>query len=345
MKEGFFKKLLDNASDLIWAVDMEGRFIYINDNIQEWGYDKEELVGQPLLSILNTQRIGKRETRRSIMGIHQTYEMEIVDKKGQAHKVVVKSSPLEEDGNIVGVMGIIRDITEMTRLERKLKDEERLASLGRLATGIAHEIRNPLSSVKMNLSILKKRLNPKGVDVEHFEIAQEEVFHLEKIVSELLDYAKPIKLDLQICDLAKVIQSAISTVEPQSRERGVTIKTDFNGHVPMALLDKTKITQALINILLNSTQASPENSEVMVSVETVKFPSSDRARIMIRDHGYGIPEENLKYIFDPFFTTRKDGTGLGLSIVRNIVDNHEGSITIESEPGNGATVIIELPAP
>ncbi|MDH5638825.1 MAG: ATP-binding protein [Nitrospinota bacterium] len=344
MKEGFFKKLLDNASDLIWAVDMEGRFIYINDNIKEWGYDKEELIGQPLLSILNAQRIGKRETRRSIMGIHQTYEMEIVDKKGTAHKVVVKSSPLEEDGNIVGVMGIIRDITELERLERKLKDEERLASLGRLATGIAHEIRNPLSSVKMNLSILKKRLSPKGVDVEHFEIAQEEVFHLEKIVSELLDYAKPIKLDLQICDLTQLMDVAISAVAAPCAERGITIRTDYDGKGHMALLDKTKITQALINILLNSVQASPENSEIFVGAETVKFPSSDRARVVIRDQGYGIPEDNLKYIFDPFFTTRKDGTGLGLSIVRNIVDNHEGSITIESEKGKGATVAIELPA-
>jgi PAS domain S-box-containing protein len=344
MKEGFFKKLLDNASDLIWAVDMEGRFIYINDNIKEWGYDKEELIGQPLLSILNAQRIGKRETRSSITGIHQTYEMEIVDKKGLAHKVVVKSSPLEDGGAIVGVMGIIRDITEIERLERRLKDEERLASLGRLATGIAHEIRNPLSSVKMNLSILKKRLSPKGVDVEHFDIAQEEVFHLEKIVSELLDYAKPITLDRKMLDLTQVIGVAIATVEAESKKRGIAIKADYGPEAPMALLDKTKITQALINILLNAVQSSPDKSTITVTAELVKFPSSDRARVVIRDQGYGVPAENIKYIFDPFFTTRKNGTGLGLSIVRNIVDNHEGSITIESEPGKGATVIMELPA-
>ena len=345
MKEGFFKKLLDNASDLIWAVDMEGRFIYINDNIKEWGYDKTELIGQPLLSILNAQRIGKRETRSSITGIHQTYEMEIVDKRGLAHKVVVKSSPLEEDGAIVGVMGIIRDITEIGRLERKLKDEERLASLGRLATGIAHEIRNPLSSVKMNLTILKKRLSPKGVDVEHFDIAQEEVAHLETIVSELLDYAKPITLDLKIHDLNQVISGAVALVEAESGKQKVTIRSDFNGDKPMALLDKTKITQALINILLNAVQASPDGSVIHIATDTVKFPSSHRARVIIRDQGMGISPENLKFIFDPFFTTKKNGTGLGLSIVRNIVDNHEGSIAIESEQGRGSTVIIELPAP
>jgi len=156
MKKDIYKKLLDNASELIWAIDMEGRFIYINDNIGEWGYDKRELIGQPLTSILKTQSIGKRSSAPAMPGFHQSYEMEILDKRGEAHKVVVRSSPLQDDdGAVIGVMGIIRDVTEMQNLEEKLRNEERLASLGRLATGIAHEIRNPLSSVKMNLAILR----------------------------------------------------------------------------------------------------------------------------------------------------------------------------------------------
>ena len=257
LRDNFYKRLLDNASDLIWATDMEGRFIYINDSIREWGYDKDELIGQPLLSILNTKHISKRESEPSDFGVKRTFDTEIVDKLGKVHMSVVSSVPLQDDdGGIIGVMGIIRDVTERQKLEEKLKNEERLASLGRLATGIAHEIRNPLSSIKMNLAILRERLRPKGEDVEHFTIAQDEVAKLEMIVTELLDYAKPKPLKLRRQNLHKAIDDAISVAESSCRGNGVTIERKFAQNMPLVLIDKTKIHQALLNILLNAIQAS-----------------------------------------------------------------------------------------
>lgn len=349
MRSDFFKKLLDNASDLIWAIDMEGKFLYINDNIKEWGYDKDELIGQPLLNILKTKHIGKREAEPTMLGLTQTMEMEIVDKRGLPHRVVVKSSPLhDDDGNIIGVMGIIRDVTEIQKLLEKLKNEERLASLGRLATGIAHEIRNPLSSVKMNLSILKKRLNPTGVDVEHFEIAQEETENLERIVTELLEYAKPISLKLRRQNVHNAIDSAIATAGPILGETGVSMVRRFSGEAPMVLFDRTKIHQALLNILINAIQAAADRAganggaKVEVATEHSTEPI-ESVRIYVKDNGKGIEPDDLKFVFDPFFTTKKNGTGLGLSIVRNIIDNHKGAISVDSEPGEGTTVLIELP--
>ena len=343
MKKDFYKRLLDSASDLIWAIDNEGRFLYINDNIKEWGYDKDELVGQPFLNILNTKHIGKRMTSQSDSGGAQSYEMEIVDKKGEAHKVIVKSSPLaDEDGNLTGVMGVIRDVTETHLLADKLKNEERLASLGRLATGIAHEIRNPLSSVKMNLSILRDRLNPEGVDVEHFEIAQEEVDNLENIVLELLDYAKPVKLKLRRQNLHKGIEAAIATVEAERKEKEVTIKKEFAKNVPMALYDKGKIHQALLNVLQNAIQASERESLITIKTEYANSPSHS-IKVFVIDNGKGIDPADMKFVFDPFFSTKKSGTGIGLAIVRSIMENHEGSVSIESEPGAGTTFCLNLP--
>ncbi len=343
MKEGFYKTLLDNASDLIWAIDMEGRFMYINDNIKEWGYDKDELIGQPLVNILNTKRIGKRESALTMQGVLQSFEMEIMDKRGQNHKVIVKSSPLHGDnGKVVGVMGIIHDVTEMQLLEEKLKNEERMASLGRLATGIAHEIRNPLSSVKMNIAILKERLEPKGEDVEHFEIAEEEVDNLERIMSELLDYAKPMKLEIARVELGKVIDRVMATVKTACDDNNITVNTKLDEKTPHVPMDETKIYQALLNILLNAVQASDNGASINITTKYIKS-LSEKVRITIADQGQGIEADDLKYIFDPFFTTKKSGSGLGLSIVRNIIGNHGGVIDIESEIGKGASVIIYLP--
>ncbi len=343
MTESFYKRLLDNASDLIWAIDMEGKFMYINDNIEEWGYDKDELIGQPLVNILNTKRIGRRESENSVLGISQTFEMEILDKRGKTHKVIVRSSPLQGDhGEIIGVMGIIRDVTEMQLLEEKLKNEERMASLGWLAAGIAHEIRNPLSSVKMNLAILRQRLKPEGVDVEHFEIAQEEVANLEKIVTELLDYAKPMTLKLVRSNISEVIMHALATIKSDCRRKKISIHTRFDHEAPLVLLDKTKMHQALLNVLLNAVQASESGSKIEIDMRYVKTPS-EKLRIFVKDSGHGINPDDMKYIFDPFFSKKKNGTGLGLSIVRNILTNHGGVVTIDSQPGKGVGVCLELP--
>lgn len=342
MKENFYKKLLDTANDLIWTIDMEGKVIYVNDHIKKWGYEINELIGQPLLSILNTKHISKRHTELSPIGIRKTYEMEILDKLGNIHIVVVSSSPLhDEKENIIGIMGIIHDVTETRKLEEKLKNEERLASLGRLATGIAHEIRNPLSSVKMNIAILRERLKPKRTDMEHFKIAEDEVVNLERIVTELIDYAKPAPLRIRKEDICKTIESTLAVVETFCLEKNVILEKKFAKNLPRISMDKTKIHQAILNVLLNAIQASRPESKIELKTE-VHSPSNS-IKIIVIDQGHGIEEKDIKYIFDPFFTTKKTGTGLGLSIVRNIIKNHNGNISLDSNLGKGTRVCIELP--
>jgi len=340
----FYEQLLDNASDVIWAIDTEGRITYVNGCVSEWGYERAELLNQPLLSILNTKLIGKRENVHTLLGISQIHEMEIVNKRGEPHTVMVKSSPLRgEDGAVIGMVGFIRDVTKTHLLEEKLKNEERLASLGRLAAGIAHEIRNPLSSIKMNLSILKKRLRPSLTDLEHFEIAQEEVANLERIVTELLDYAKPITLTLRWQNLHERLAAVLASLRPVLKERSINVEFKPDPAISMALFDQGKLHQAMLNVLLNAVQASRPGSSIIVET---RAGESEHAplQILVRDAGKGIEPDSLKYVFDPFYSTKSNGTGLGLSVVRNIIRNHNGIVTIESEPGVGTTVRLELPA-
>lgn len=341
--DGFYKRLLDNASDLIWAIDMEGTITYINSNISNWGCDKNEAVGKPLLDVLDIKSMGKRSSAPAEFGTSRTFEMQLADKDGVLRKVVVNSSPLPNDENqIIGEMGILYDVTEANAMEDKLKHEERLASLGRLATGIAHEIRNPLSSVKMNLDILIDRLKPVGVNKEHFTIAQDEVLHLENIVTEFIGYAKPAPLKTRRQNLRTVLNKVLDVVKTVCDEKGVTITRDFPDSIPLVIMDSTKIHQAILNILLNAIQASPSDNAINIKLRILPAPD-DAVEIIFSDHGEGISEEDLEFIFDPFFTTKDDGTGLGLSIVLSIITSHKGSVAVESEINKGTKVSLTLP--
>ncbi|VAX23211.1 hypothetical protein MNBD_NITROSPINAE01-1207 [hydrothermal vent metagenome] len=341
--DNFYKRLLDNASDLIWVIDMEGKITYINSNITDWGHDKKEAIGKPLLDVLTIKGMGKRSSVPVEFGVSRTFEMQVTDKSGELRRVVVSSSPLQnDDAKIIGEMGMLYDVTEAHAMEEKLKHEERLAALGRLGTGIAHEIRNPLSSIKMNLAILVDRLNPAGEDEEHFTIAQEEVINLERIVTEFIDYAKPSPLKARRQSLKTVIEKTLAVIKTVCVKKGVTITRDFPPTIPMALMDSAKIHQAILNILLNAIQASPQNGVVRIKVRSLSSPTETVA-ITIADNGKGIDLDDMKFVFDPFFTTKDDGTGMGLSIVRSIMTNHNGSVEIESDPGRETKVTLTLP--
>ncbi len=339
----FYKRLLDHAHDLIWAIDMEGKFIYINDNIREWGYDKDELIGQPLLNILNTKQIGKRYSEPSKLGVKRIFEMEVLDKNGKAHMVEVSSSLLHDDNEqIIGIMGIIRDITENQGLIERLKNEERLASLGRLASGIAHEIRNPLSSVKMNLAILMNRLQPKDIDREHFLIAEKEVLTIESIVNEMLEYAKPIPLQLKRTHIKPIVHDALETLRGYITEE-IVIEELYDPTLPLVMVDKAKMRQVFVNLIMNAIQSGEGKRCIKIGAHPVKKGLNQMISIFVQDDGDGISEQHQPFIFDPFFTSKKSGTGLGLSIVKHIVDSHDGTITIESRVKEGTTIAITLP--
>jgi signal transduction histidine kinase len=195
----------------------------------------------------------------------------------------------------------------------------------------------------MNLAILKKRLAPTGEDLEHFTIAQNEVINLERVMNELLDYARPSLLTFNYENPHVVIEETLAVARTASISNNITFEKNFADDVPLIQLDKGKIHQALLNIFINAIQASPNGGIIEIETQIQGDPIKN-FKIITIDHGEGIKPDVLKFVFDPFYTTKQSGTGLGLSIVRNIIKNHNGDISIESEPGKGTSVCMELPA-
>jgi two-component system NtrC family sensor kinase len=232
--------------------------------------------------------------------------------------------------------------SEISRMQEQLVRSEKLASLGELVAGIAHEINNPLTGILFYSSMVSKdpRLDP--VFTEDLQTITRETQRCAKIVKGLLDFARESIPQKNWTSLNGIIEAAFALVEHQSIFLNVSISKQFHENIPAVFVDPNQIEQVLINMLINAGQAM--NGYGNLSVKTDLSPDGYYASITIRDSGCGIPPENLTKIFDPFFTTKETkGTGLGLSVSYGIIKNHGGEIYVQSLPGEGTTFTIDLP--
>ncbi|MFZ1980257.1 MAG: ATP-binding protein [Smithella sp.] len=271
-------------------------------------------------------------------GIYKPYEIEAKNKEGRKHNLLITTSPVIGTNHYLLVQ---RDITEFKNLEKKLYDSQKLAALGQLSAGIAHEIRNPLSSIKMSLQILAKRMNPEGNDLKRFKIAEREVDHLEMLVNNILAFAKPVEPKKSPVDLSKVLEQAIAMAEKGIVDKKIEIQTEFNEVLPVTV-DAAMMADAFLNVIRNALEAEAEHGKIIVSLRYFDETRQSVA-VEIKDNGSGIDDEDMPHIFNPFFTRKNYGTGLGLSLVKKIIDIHQGTIDISSKKNEGTTVLIVLP--
>jgi signal transduction histidine kinase len=225
-------------------------------------------------------------------------------------------------------------------LRSELDESRRLASLGAFAAAIAHDIRTPLTSVQMNVQILRGKVQLPPDDMEYFDIALDELKRLNASVQEILDYAKPVDLRATPVELSGVAGEAARRIAPLLEERHVSLETHLDSELPPVLADAQRIRQVLINLLDNAAQASNEGCSIQVST---RIADGGRIAVDVADSGKGIRAEDLSKIFEPFFTTRPDGTGLGLAIAQKLVRAHGGEIRVESSVGRGTTFTVLLP--
>jgi two-component system sensor histidine kinase HydH len=271
-------------------------------------------------------------------GIYTPYEIETTSKDGRKINFLITASPVIGTDHYILVQ---RDITEFKNLEKKLYNSQKLAALGQLSAGIAHEVRNPLSSIKMSLQILEKRMNPEGNDLKRFKIAQKEVEHLEELVNNVLVFAKPVDPKMVAVDLIKVLEQAIALSEKVIHDKQVSIKLEAQ-EIPQCNVDVAMITDAFLNIIRNAAEAADEKGSIRIFARSIGS-QPPAVLVVVEDNGCGIDEADMPHLFNPFFTKKKYGTGLGLSQVSKIVELHQGKIEIISEKDKGTKVCVTLP--
>jgi two-component system, NtrC family, sensor histidine kinase HydH len=323
------------------ATDKTGKIAFYNSAAENiTGFDLSQARGKDPDTVLPDHLYGVMKSLDRDELVSEK-EMECEFAGGRLVPVSVSASKIiNEEGQFVGKVMILRDLGEIRRLQDEIRRTEKLAAIGDLAAGVAHEIRNPLSSIKGIASYYKSKFENGSKDNEMAGVMIEEVDRLNRVISELIEFARPTRLDLKPADLNELLKHSARLVEQEAASKKVEIQLHLTTDSVTAEVDPDRLTQCFLNIFLNALHAMENGGRVTVSCST---KDNDRVRIDIKDNGSGISPDDLGKIFDPYFTTKPKGTGLGLAIVHKIIEAHQGQVSVRSAIGQGTTFSITLP--
>lgn len=252
--------------------------------------------------------------------------------------MTVSAIPADED-QVQGFVLLFRDLTQIRDLKKQVETNRRLAAIGKLAAGVAHEIRNPLSSIKGFATYFARQYENEPEDVEIAKIMVQEVERMDRSITQLLEFAKPMAVQIKQTRIEPLIRHSLKLVSHDLGKKKIHVETDIRTKRETIHTDPERICQVLLNLYMNALNAMDSNGILEVGVADV----ADNLEIRVADNGCGIPAKDLEKIFDPYFTTRAKGTGLGLSIVHRIVENLKGDIRVENRPSKGTVFYITLP--
>ncbi|KIX14569.1 ATP-binding protein [Dethiosulfatarculus sandiegensis] len=331
------QSLLDNAADLIIVADASGCISYTNKAALELGFSPREIEGRPLWDLFS-----QPEKARSWFASSrkQSRELDMLPPYGGERQVSVSLTPISRTGELL-VMA--RDITRQKELERSLLQAEKLASVGILAAGVAHEIGNPLSAISGYAELLAKKQINQAERTEFSKAISEQAERINRIIRDLLDYSRPSPDRKRVLLVNQAIEAVLNMYFTEKRllSHAMTIKTRLAKDLSGVNMDRDQLQQVVLNLIMNAAQAMDKGGKLSIVSEN----EGGFVKIRFIDTGPGIKPEHLAHIFDPFFTTKPPGrgTGLGLSICQRIVSQAGGRLTVESQPGKGAVFSLFLP--
>ena len=341
----FQRNLIGGSIDGIVATDNRGNIVIFNVGAEKvFGYASEEVIGK--MDVADLYPHGQAKKVRDDLyadgyggsGKLANYETTILDKAGNEVPVWLSASIIYEDGKVLGTVVFFRDLTERRRLEKRVLESERLATIGHGMAYISHEIKNPLVIIGGFARHILRRTGQDGKSKEKLEIIINEIKKLEEFLLDVTDLTKLSKPKKSLSSINSVIEQVSTLLEQEFEAHHVVYDQSINHRIPKTLFDPKQIEQVFINVVKNALEAMTEGGKLCIETHL----KDDCIEIRISDTGKGIAPEDLEDIFDPFITTKPKGTGLGLAISRKIIQDHEGDMCIESKLGEGTTCTITL---
>jgi len=326
----YTREVVANMANGLISIDSEGKIVSFNRlALDLLGIEESKAQGLDLRSLIEFDISGIQSTLGECLPVLD-FEIYHQHKSGDNIPLALSATPIKDGiGGCNGAVVILRDLREIKLLQEKVKRSEKLAAIGELAAGVAHEIRNPLSSIRGFAQFLRHSLQDKPQEKEYAETMVTEVDRINRVVTDLLTFARPTAVDISPTDITELVEHAVRLVEADAKSRQVNIRTRISD-LSRLPIDGNQITQALLNLLLNALQAVPPGGHIEVGAE-LDAPAS-RLHLWVKDDGPGIPDDKIEKIFEPFYTTHDKGTGLGLAIVHKIAENHNGEIRVVSPP-------------
>lgn len=341
------ENILNSITPGVLTVDLNGTVTSLNNaGFNVLPVEKDAAVGKKVGAVFpaaHSFREILEETltfRKSIQG------REIIINGPENREILLSVNTTflyDQFGEVVGYAATFDDITQVKQLQWRIHESEKLAAMGELAVGIAHEVRNPLGAIKTSAQFLENKFAPADPKSRFPQLIIREVERLDQLVTRMLNFTRPAEQDFQYDDINEIIENVVTLASLKVNEQCLLIEKDYGANIPRLFVDAKRLSQAFLNILLNAIDAMPETGKLKVKT---RFDQDKREiRIEFSDTGEGIPAEKLKRIFDPFFTTRTRGTGLGLAIVQQIIREHNGTIAVDSIVATGTVFTITLPLP
>jgi PAS domain S-box-containing protein len=347
----YLNSILESMNNGVIGIDTLGSITHFNRAAADiTGFSQEEALSKPYRdvfsrassdasSLFNALHSGREQSRD---------EKAIWRKDGYPVPVWFQTALLKDPkGKAIGAVEIFSDISRLKALEEQVQHTKTMAALGEMAATVAHEIRNPLGAMGMWAALLERDLDPEDKRKKLMNRIMEGLSRLNRIVSNLLVYARPVKVQFRPMPLLHVLDETIDFVVIEAERHGdpVRIHKNWDSTEPCDIMaDPEKIQQVVLNLCINAIQAMPKGGDLTVTIDKIVKQSADFTSFCIADTGVGIPEEDIEKIFDPFFTTKANGTGLGLAIVKKIVESHSGFITVKSAVDKGTAVNVYLPS-
>lgn len=335
-------QLFSNLTDGLLLFDQQDRLVLATSAVSRFLHrPPDALVHRSAEEVFSVDSPLDRWLQQAFR-VRQSSPWQVVELAGDEEmpRVAVSVQFVEEQGERVGSLVTLRDASTRAQLEDQIDLTAKLAALGRLTSGVAHEVKSPLNAMILQLEILKSKLEDQGEEVKpHLEILSSEIRRLDRVVKTFLDFARPVELHPTDTDVESLLREVFTLAEPHARENNVHLVLEPNGALPRLQLDRDLMKQALLNLVLNGCQAMPSGGQLKVSSHA--FPHG--VELEIADEGVGIPPETRPKIFSLYFTTKPGGTGVGLAMAFRIVQLHNGSIDFSSEVNRGTTFRVSLP--
>ncbi|MDQ0217684.1 PAS domain-containing sensor histidine kinase [Peribacillus cavernae] len=347
-KERSMFYILESIPYCVITTDQDGRIMTFNKGAEELMlYNREEVLGKSIFDLPIKHNIHEFVLLKTLKEGKSFEEVEsyIIDKQKQTHDVRIYTSLFKgEQNEYIGSLLVIRDVSERKKLEEFLRQSERLASLGQLTAGIAHEIKNPLSIIQVAAETIRLQIDDRLEDKEIIDELTDDILvsseRMNKLLTNFLKLTKDdVHNDVSFTDLISVTDEILTLLRKKFSEQDVKVTTDYKTNRAVVKGNRHKLSQMLLNVLLNGLQAMKNGGAIQVTIRG----EADFWQLSVSDTGEGIPEDKLKWIFNPFYSTKPEGTGLGLSIAHEITVQHSGKVWAESIINKGTTIYFQLP--
>lgn len=351
----FHKGIIQNISSCIATIDREGKITFMNKSaLKLIGYKQEEIAGKAVRDLFADKDEGIIITEQliSLEKMFDSRETNIVTKEGKIVPIGFSTTPIDEekkkDG--AGIIFIFRDISDLINFRRQMERMDRLATLGELSAGIAHEIRNPLAGIKTSAEVLEESFSPGDFRAQLVSRIVKEIDRSNKLLQRFFHFAKPSRPKPGFHSLKLIIDGVYLLLAPKLAKRKIIFKSELDENLPDIYIDESQFEQVILNLFLNSFDAMPNGGELIVDArfdKNLRYSDSQKhvgsIIIKISDTGVGISPERIEKIFNPFFTTKSDGVGLGLSISSRLLEENHSKMEVESEVEKGTIFKLFLP--